>query len=118
MQRMRRSLRKQSQAGFIVTVELLFIVVILVIGLVVGWVQIRNATIAELADTAEAIGALDQGYAFPGTQDVGAQASTQGSLFADAPDIGQGFNDDYATTLGNAGAMGSIDVTLPPAGLE
>jgi hypothetical protein len=112
---MRKLQRKQE--GFIVTVELLFIVTILVIGLVVGWVQIRNATIAEMADTAEAIGAIDQGYSFPGTADPVALAFTQGSEFVDAADVGQGFNDDYAASLGNAGA-GSIDVTIPPAGLE
>ena len=111
-----RSARNNKQTGFVVTVELLFIVVILVIGLVVGWVQVRNAVIAELADTAEAVGALDQGYSFPGTQDVVADASTQGSEFID-DDVGQGFNDDYAVSLGNAGA-GSINVTLPQPAFE
>lgn len=113
---MRKIQRKQE--GFIVTVELLFIITILVIGLVVGWVQIRNATIAELADTAEAIGALDQGYSFPGTSDAIALASTQGSEFIDAADIGLGFADDYSSSLGNAGLGGFLDVTIPPAGLE
>ena len=108
--------RQRKQEGFIVTVELLFIVTILVIGLVVGWVEIRNATIAELADTAEAVGALDQGYSFPGANDLVALTSTDGSEFIDLPDISGGFNDEYFVAGGDAGAGGLLTVILPPAG--
>ena len=87
MARFRSYLRKKTEDGFIVSAELVFIVTILVIGLVVGWVALRNAMVAELHDSAEAIGALDQSYNYSGTNgQMGVNASTAGSNFDDAPD--------------------------------
>ena len=104
---------RKKQAGFIVTVELLFILVILVIGLITGWIVVRNAVIAELSDTAAAVGALDQSYAFTGTASTNT-VFTAGSNYADAPDIGE-FPDTVPIT-GDANARGSITVTVPPTG--
>ena len=72
------------KGGFIVTAELLLISTILVIGLVVGLTLVRNAVVAELEDTAEAIGAIDQSYFVTGTEDAFAgTAGTDGSIFTD-----------------------------------
>ena len=87
MDRFRRSPRKGKEEGFIVSVELIFIVTILVIGLIVGWVAIRNAVVAELHDVAEGVGAVDQSFVYSGTNGlIGVNAATAGSNFDDAPD--------------------------------
>lgn len=80
-------MRKQNKkAGFVVTSELLLITTILVIGLIAGWVTVRNSVNAELEDFAESIGDLNQSYAFNGVLNDNNSASTSGSLFVDAAD--------------------------------
>ena len=87
MARLRNYLRHRKQEGFVVSAELIFIVTILVIGLIVGWVAIRNAVVFELHDVAEAVGSLDQSYVFSGTNGLtGVVAATSGSVFTDAID--------------------------------
>lgn len=88
MSRLRNYMRDRKQRGFIVSAELIFIVTILVIGLIVGWVAIRNAVVAELHDVSEAIGAVNQSFQFTGTNgEPGVPAAlTAGSNFDDAPD--------------------------------
>ena len=78
--------KKNKKAGFVVTSELLLITTILVIGLIAGWVTVRNSVNADLEDFAESIGDLDQSYAFNGVLNDNNSASTSGSLFVDAPD--------------------------------
>lgn len=82
---------QKNQKGFVVTAELLFIATILVIGLIIGWVLIRNSVIAEMSDTAASIGALDQSYAFGGATiefppGSGTTHWVSGSTFTDALD--------------------------------
>ena len=80
----REALKKQG--GFVITSELLIIVTILVIGLIVGQVTLRDQVNAELEDTAEAIGSLSQSYEFLGLSNVQGTAITDGSIFVDAQD--------------------------------
>jgi uncharacterized membrane protein len=77
-----------DEHGFVVTSELLLIVTILVIGLIVGMVVVRDAVIQELGDVAAAIGALDQSYQYNGTTSACATqgAFTAGGQFVDATD--------------------------------
>ena len=77
---------QKKQAGFIVSAELVLIATILVIGLIVGMVAIRDALTAEMGDVAESIGALDQSYFFEGIQDTGTNATVAGSEFVDMVD--------------------------------
>lgn len=84
---------QKKQAGFIVSAELILIATILVIGLIVGMVAVRDATNAELEDVAEAIGALDQSYFFFGVEDSLEGSWTAGSAWADDID-GAGFGGD------------------------
>ncbi len=58
--------QQKKEAGFIVSAELVLIATILVIGLIVGMVVIRDAVTAEMHDVAEAIGAVDQSYSYAG----------------------------------------------------
>lgn len=81
--------QQKKQAGFIVSAELILIATILVIGLIVGMTAVRDATVAELEDVAEAIGALDQSYTFFGVQDSnGLLDWTSGSQWLDNIDSG------------------------------
>ena len=103
--------RQRRPEGFIVTVELLFIVTIMVIGLLVGWVAVRDATVAELHDTAEAIGSLDQSYSYAGTTgDSALPASTQGGLFVDEVD---GPGSIFSVSTSSAGDGVAVSVILP-----
>ena len=104
MARLRNYLRQRKQEGFVVSAELIFIVTILVIGLIVGWVAIRNAVVFELHDVAEAVGSLDQGYQYSGTNGlVGVTATTTGSLYFDVID---------QTTAGD-NALPTVNLPLP-----
>ena len=107
--------KKENKGGFVVTSELLLIVTILVIGLIVGMVTLRNAVNTELEDVAEAIGDLNQSYDFQGLLADNSSAITAGSGFQDAPDIPSGSD----AVDGNSG-QGDGDWTFIPSspGLE
>ncbi len=66
-----------DDAGFIVSIELLFIAVILVIGLVAGWSNLRTAIAEQFTELGNAIQALNPGYAIDGL--AGASGSSAGS---------------------------------------
>ena len=86
---MKMNKNKKGQAGFVITVELLLIVVILVMGLVSGWGKVRDMTVAELGDTGDAVGAIDQTYTLRGTNwtnPSGVIAAHAGFQFDDATD--------------------------------
>jgi hypothetical protein len=69
-----------DETGFIVASELVLIATILVIGLIVGLASLRNQVVQELVSMGQAVGALDQSYAFSGTQCTAGQ--TNGSAMA------------------------------------
>ncbi len=101
----------QDEAGFVITSELLIIVTIAVIGLIVGYVAIRDALVQELGDVAAAIGALDQTYAFSGVSNSCSNAVTRGSIFTDARDMCD------LTNSPAAGTTGAILINIaPPSG--
>ncbi len=52
--------------GALLSAEWVFLATIIVIGLIAGMVQIRNAIVGEMAEIAGAISALDQSYGFTG----------------------------------------------------
>lgn len=81
--------RKSRQAGFIVSLELIFVATILVIGLLVGWVSIRDAMVFELHDVAEAAGSLNQSFAYRGVLDLDPLENTEtvGGQFRDQVDV-------------------------------
>ncbi|MCY2992007.1 MAG: hypothetical protein NTY19_29625 [Planctomycetota bacterium] len=77
----------QDEAGFVITSELLIIVTIAVIGMIVGYVAIRDALVQELGDVAAAIGAIDQTYSYNGVSNTCSGAKTNGSAFTDGRDL-------------------------------
>lgn len=84
-----------NEGGFVISVELILIVTILVIGLVSGWTMLRDAVLTELADTAQAVGAIDQSFAVGGAN-YGPNIASSGSFsWIDAPEGA----DNLATTV-------------------
>ena len=79
-----------DEAGFIISAELVLVATILVIGLVVGLSEVQHAINTELNDVADAIGSLNQSYAFSGfhklDQSGQLHAYSRGSLFVDVVD--------------------------------
>jgi hypothetical protein len=102
---------QKKQAGFIVSAELVLIATILVIGLVVGMVAIRDAMTAEMGDVAEAIGNLDQSYSFDGINDAGTGAIIGASMFDDGADNTGG--PILSGIQGFAGDQTGIDFVTP-----
>ena len=80
--------KRNKQGGFIFSVELIFLVTICVIGLLVGWVAIRDAVVFELHDVAEAVGSVNQSYAYRGVYDLDPLENTEtvGGRYDDAVD--------------------------------
>ncbi len=112
---------RKSQSGFIVSIELIFLATILVIGLVVGWVDVRDSVLAELSDISEAVGSLNQSYAIDGVQNIAKTAQTAGDHWQDLQDTANGLPNsiDQATAL-NYTTQGDIgqtsDVSFTAAG--
>jgi uncharacterized membrane protein YkgB len=76
-----------DEAGFIISAELVLVATIVVIGLIVGLVMVRNQVVQELADVAQAIGNISQTYCYPGIWVASHNvAVTDGSCFNDVKD--------------------------------
>jgi hypothetical protein len=75
--------------GFIVSAELILVSTILVIGLIVGLIEVQSAVIHELNDVGEAIGSINQSYSYAGVATVkgGHTITTAGSAFNDTDDV-------------------------------
>jgi Flp pilus assembly pilin Flp len=78
----------RDERGFLVSSELVVIATILVLGMIVGLVELQGALISELNDVGESIGSLNQSYSFPGTNTFkgGHFVGTFGSAFYDGSD--------------------------------
>ena len=69
--------------GALIASEFLFVATILVIGIIVGLTSVREAVNVELAELANAILALSEGYSISGLQ--GSGAAVDGSQAIDTP---------------------------------
>jgi Flp pilus assembly pilin Flp len=80
---MRQMMRKlwNDDCGATFTVEIVFVVTILVLGIITGLVAIRQAVISETTELAQAIMALNQSYSFSGQSNC--ESSTAGSSASD-----------------------------------
>jgi hypothetical protein len=70
--------------GFVASTELVLLATVLVIGLLVGMVSLRDATVSELADVTQALQSVNQSYGYDGL--VGHNSATHGSTYADLLD--------------------------------
>ena len=75
----------KDDCGALIAMEFLFVATILVIGIIVGLVAVRDAINVELSELANAILALSEGYAFSGQS--GCCAFTDGSQAVDNPSL-------------------------------
>jgi hypothetical protein len=115
-----------KQGGFVLTTELVLLSTVLVIGLVAGMVTMRDALTAEMEDVSEAIGHLDQTYAFNGIINGEKTAAVEGSVYGDSTDANAGDDVEFsfvaatpleggitAASLGSSSA-GNIGTVLTP----
>lgn len=77
-----------DEGGFVVSAELVLVATILVIGMIVGLVIIRNQVVQELVDVSQAIGNLSQTYAFGAIYKLNC-ALTDGASYCDVADFCQ-----------------------------
>jgi Flp pilus assembly pilin Flp len=79
-----------DESGVIISAELALVLTIAVLAMVVGLSEVAVAVNTELNDISNAIGALDQSYAFTGFRSGfgGSKAKSRaaGTTFVDAPD--------------------------------
>ncbi len=83
-------LNSKKQKGFVLTSELIILSTSMVAALVIGLSTLRDSVTSELEDVAEAIGSLDQSYAFDGLINAEGTAEISGSGFIDAVDTYSG----------------------------
>lgn len=113
----------KKQGGFAITSELVFLVTIVVIGLTVGMVNIRDAVTAEMSDVAESVGSMDQSYSFDGILNGQTTAEVAGSAFGDQVDAfaGDGVTWTYelpAATEQNGAVSANVDAAVTGQGVS
>ena len=81
-----------DEHGVVLSAELILVGTILILGMIVGLVELQCAVVAELSDLGDAIGNVDQSYRIPGMTSFknggGVKAQTSGAAFNDGPDAG------------------------------
>ena len=80
-----------DECGAVISAELVLVLTILVIGVIVGLSEVAVAVNTELNDISNAIGSLDQSFAFTGFRADGgignkSKSAVAGSRFTDAHD--------------------------------
>ncbi|AMO69262.1 hypothetical protein DOK_06335 [gamma proteobacterium BDW918] len=115
------SIRNKKQGGFIMTTELVLLTTTMVVGMIVGLVSMRDSVNAEMEDVAEAIGALDQSYAFDGIKNNQNTAVIAGSGFDDAIDALAGDDTGFTFVVDSdegPGSTNTADTQASSAGLQ
>ncbi len=78
-----------DEAGVILSAELVLIATILVLGMIVGLVELQTAVVTELGDLATSFGALDQSFNTSGFRSTGnghKKSATYGANVIDVSD--------------------------------
>ncbi|WP_416397235.1 hypothetical protein [Allohahella sp. A8] len=100
------------QGGFVLTTELVLLSTVLVTGLVAGMVTMRDSLTAEMEDVSEAIGHLDQTYAFNGIVNGEKTAAVEGSVFGDSTDSNAGDDVEFTFVAATPVEGGSTTASL------
>ncbi len=81
----------RSEEGFILSTEAVLIGTILVLGMIVGLTEVRNAVVQELGDYSAAVSLLTQDYAYTSVSSANApgEIRTAGSTYSDTADTQQ-----------------------------
>ena len=81
----------RDERGFVASADLILISTILLLGVIVGLVTVRDQIVQELGDLGSAVGNLNQSYSFSGftgTDELGNPVGTvAGSRFVDQSDL-------------------------------
>jgi hypothetical protein len=97
--------------AFVVSAELVLVATILVIGMVVGLVTLRDQVVQELADVAAAVSRANQSYSFSAM--TGHSGSAAGSAFTDLVDFCDNVG-GFGTSVDIAGQPAAcVDVSVP-----
>ena len=91
--------------GFVISTELVLLATVLVIGLLVGTVSLRDGVVSELSDVTSAVQSVNQSYGYDGI--VGHNAAVHGSLYTD-------LFDECDVNVDTASTFGSCIVTVAP----
>jgi Flp pilus assembly pilin Flp len=95
-----------DEAGVILSAELVLIGTILVVGMIVGLVELQCSVVDELNDLGEAVGAINQSYEYSGILslkgDGTIKAASTGSAFADRIDSCDGNECNIVCVAGDA----------------
>jgi hypothetical protein len=118
-----------DEEGVILSAEIVLLGTILVLGMIVGLVEVQSAVVAEMSDLGDAIGNMDQSYQVPGIVSFkhgnncggigvcGIKAVTHGASYSDRPDLcdcnsiivcALGHSRGEQGTLRNRGAVGGV----------
>ncbi len=78
----------RSEEGFVLSTEAVLIGTILVLGMIVGLAEIRNAVVQELGDYSLAVAQLSQDFEYTSVSsaNVAGEIATAGSTFTDGTD--------------------------------
>lgn len=81
-----------DECGVILSAELVLVATILVLGMLVGLVELQCAVVAELSDLSSAFGNLDQSYQMSGfasykSNSGRVKARTHGAAYSDRVDV-------------------------------
>lgn len=104
-----------DEGGFVVSADLILISTILVIGVLVGLVTLRDQVVQEFGDLATAVGNLNQSYSFSGASITfaGETFTVAGSSFADKTDLGETGEDEGSNTDPPNAAPAGINLSVP-----
>jgi len=95
----------RDESGVVNSADLALTATILVLGMIVGLVALRNQVLQELSDTASAVGALNQSYSYTSKTITSGSFSAfvAGASFSDLPNLDASIDvTAYAPSPGNA----------------
>ncbi len=79
-----------GEDGVVLSAEIVLVATILVLGMIVGLVEVQAAVVAELSDLSTAVGNLDQSFSTSGYASFkstgGVKARTYGAAYVDVQD--------------------------------
>jgi hypothetical protein len=94
----------RDESGVVVSAELVIILTVMVLGLIVGLVQVQSAVVTELQGTAAGLSSLNQSFAFTGFH------GCQKANFRTSWTSGSFFIDTFGTCVGTAGATTTCEI--------
>ena len=127
----------KDEEGVILSAEIVLLGTILVLGMIVGLVELQAAVVAEMSDLGDAIGNMDQSFQVPGFVSYkqgnncggigvcgtcGIKAATHGASYSDRADLcdcnsivvcAPGHSRGEKGTLRNSGAVGGVPAHHP-----